>query len=253
MLESAMEGLDKTALLDMLELDKKMKGKSVEDITQDDTNAMQQKTFTFLCSILPKVLESLANTNELNKQVGQLKKENIELKKEHTELKKDHTELRKEVLNQQIRLSAKSVIIRNLPQIKPGRESQFELKNQFENVLREVEISQSVMVTDIFRLKSNPGSVGKSEFLPTKVEFSSKFQKGLFMASLKHLKNYKNIQVSSDTPKLLIEQSRELEKKAYELRKAEAKTRTRVMLKGQNLALYAKREGEHHFQEVEFN
>ena len=204
MIESAMEGLDKTALMDMLELDKKMKEKSVKDITQEDTNAMQQKTFTFLCSILPKVLESLANTNELKKQVGQLKKEYIELKKEHTELEKDHTELKKEVLSQQIRLSAKSVIIRHLPQIKPGKESQFELKNQFENVLRELEISQSVVVNDIFRLKSNPGSVVKSQFLPTKVEFSNKFHKGLFMSSLKHLKSYKNIQVCSDTPKLLI-------------------------------------------------
>ena len=118
---SALDEVDKKALLEMIELNKKMDEKSADQITQADTNAMQQKTFAFLCSIVPKILETLATSNELKKQVGSLQKEVNNLKNE--------------VLNQQIRLSAKSVVIRDLPQIKAGRESQLELKNQFENVL----------------------------------------------------------------------------------------------------------------------
>ena len=110
-----------------------------------------------------------------------------------------------------------------------------------------------VTISDIFRLKSNKERAGKSDFLPTKVEFMTKFQKGLFMSKLKHLKSYNNIKVSFDIPKLLLGQSNELEKKGFELRKAEPTTKTRVMLKGQKLSLYAKRENEQHFQEVEFN
>ena len=236
---SALDEVDKKALLEMIQLNKKMDEKSADQITQADTNAMQHKTFAFLCSIVPKILETLATSNELKKQVGSLQKEVNSLKNE--------------VLNQQIRLSAKSVVIRDLPQIKAGRESQLELKNQFENVLKELEISQMVTISDIFRLKSNKERAGRSDFLPTKVEFMTKFQKGLFMSKLKYLKSYNNIKVSFDIPKLLLGQSNELEKKGFELRKAEPTTKTRVMLKGQKLSLYAKRENEQHFQEVEFN
>ena len=175
------------------------------------------------------------------------------MKKEVASLQKEVSNLKNEVLNHQIRLSAKSVIIRGLPQIKTGRESQIELKNQFENVLKELEISQMVTTSDIFRLKSNKERVGRSEFLPTKVEFLTRFQKGLFMSKLKNFKNFKNIQVSFDIPKLLLGQSNELEKKAFELRQLEPTTKTRVMLKGQKLALFARRETEQHFHEVEFN
>ena len=49
-------------------------------------------------------------------------------------------------------------------------------------VLKELEISQNVKNTDICRLKSNESVAKKvkSEFLPTKFEFSTRFEKGYF-------------------------------------------------------------------------
>ena len=53
---------------------------------------------------------------------------------------------------------------------------------QFEEVLKKLKISQNVKITDIYRLKSNESFAknAKSEFLPKKVEFSTRFEKGLF-------------------------------------------------------------------------
>ena len=147
------------------------------------------------------------------------------------------------------------MIIRALPQKNPGKESPLQLQNQFEEVLKELKISQNVKITDIYRLKSNESVAkkAKSEFLPTKVEFSSRFEKGLFFSKLKDLKAFKDIRVSSDVPKMLLEQYKELDKRGYEIRTAEPEIKYRISLKGQNLSLFIKKQNEKKFQEVEFN
>ena len=126
---------------------------------------------------------------------------------------------------------------------------------QFEEVLKKLKISQNVKITDIYRLKSNESVAkkAKSEFLPTKVEFSTRFEKGLFFSKLKDLKAFKEIRVSSDVPKMLLEQYKELDRRGYEIRTAEPEIKYRISLKGQNLSLFIKKQNEKNFQEVEFN
>ena len=190
-------------------------------------------------------------TEASNQQIQEVE----DLKTENAVLNTKVEDLKKEALNQQIHKSQKSVIIRALSQKNPGKESPLQLRNQFEEVLKELKISQNVKITDIYRLKSNESVAkkAKSEFLPTKVEFSSRFEKGLFFSKLKDLKAFKDIRVSSDVPKMLLEQYKELDKRGYEIRTAEPEIKYRISLKGQNLSLFIKKQNEKKFQEVEFN
>ena len=172
-----------------------------------------------------------------------------DLKTENAVLNTKVEDLKKEALKQQIHKSQKSVIIRALSQKNPGKESPLQLRNQFEEVLKELKISQNVKITDIYRLKSNESVAkkAKSEFLPTKVEFSSRFEKGLFFSKLKDLKAFKDIRVSSDVPKMLLEQYKELDKRGYEIRTAEPEIKYRISLKSQNLSLFIKKQNEKEF------
>ena len=54
--------------------------------------------------------------------------------------------MKKEALHQQFHKSQKSVIIRALPQKNPGKERLLELRNQFEEVLKKLKISQNVKI-----------------------------------------------------------------------------------------------------------
>ena len=65
------------------------------------------------------------------------------MKTENGVLKSDVADLKKEALNQQIHKSQKSVIIRALSQKNPGKESPVQLRYQFEEVLKELKISQN--------------------------------------------------------------------------------------------------------------
>ena len=184
-------------------------------------------------------------TEASNQQIQEVE----DLKTENAVLNTKVEDLKKEALKQQIHKSQKSVIIRALSQKNPGKESPLQLRNQFEEVLKELKISQNVKITDIYRLKSNESVAkkAKSEFLPTKVEFSSRFEKGLFFSKLKDLKAFKDIRVSSDVPKMLLEQYKELDKRGYEIRTAEPEIKYRISLKGQNLSLFIKKQNEKEF------
>ena len=235
----------------------------VEDLKTENTASVVPK-FTEQITVLQAEVEDLKTQNlELKTEIADLKKEALnqempeveDLMSENAELKTEVSDLKKDVLNQQIHRSQKSVIIRALPQKNPGKESPLELRNQFEQVLKELKISQDVKISDICRLKSNQdvAKKAKSEFLPTKVEFSTRFEKGLFFSKLKDLKAFKEIRVSSDVPKMLLEQYKELDRRGYEIRTAEPGTKYRISLKGQNLSLFIKKQNEKIFQEVEFN
>ena len=235
----------------------------VEELKAEKTASVMPKLLEQI-TLLQTEVEDLKTQNlTLKTEVADLKKEALnqqmheveDLKSENIELKSEVSELKKEVLHQQIHKTQKSVIIRALPQKNPGKESPLELRNQFEEVLKELKISQSVKISDIYRLKANENIAkkAKSEFLPTKVEFSTRFEKGLFFSKLKDLKAFKDIRVSTDVPKMLLEQYKELDRRGYEIRMAEPETNYRISLKGQNLSLFIKKQNEKKFQEVEFN
>ena len=235
----------------------------VEDLNTENTASVLPK-FTEQIAVLQTEVEDLKTQNlELRTEIADLKKEVLnqempeveDLMTENAELKTEVSDLKKDVLNQQIHRSQKSVIIRALPQKNPGKESPLELRNQFDQVLKELKISQDVKISDICRLKSNQNVTkkAKSEFLPTKVEFSTRFEKGLFFSKLKDLKTFKEIRVSSDIPKILLEQYKKLDKMGYDIRQLEPDTKYRISLKGQDLSLFIKKDNEKNFQEVEIS
>ena len=235
----------------------------VEDLKTENTASVLPK-FTEQIAVLQTEVEDLKTQNlELRTEIADLKKEALnqempeveDLMTENAELKTEVSDLKKDVLNQQIHRSQKSVIIRALPQKNPGKESSLELRNQFDQVLKELKISQDVKISDICRLKSNQNVAkkAKSEFLPTKVESSTRFEKGLFFSKLKDLKTFKEIRVSSDIPKILLGQYKKLDKMGYDIRQLEPDTKYRISLKGQDLSLFIKKDNEKNFQEVEIS
>ena len=58
---------------------------------------------------------------------------------------------------------------------------------------------------------------------------------------MKDLKAFKEIRVSSDVPKMLLEQYKELDRRGYEIRTAEPEIKYRISLSGQNLSLFIKK------------
>ena len=119
---------------------------------------------------------------KLFEEITLLQTEVEDLKTENTVQSTEVEDLKKEALNQKIHKSQKRLIIRSSSQKNPGKESPVQLRYQFEEVLKELKINQDVKITDIYRLKSNKSVAKKanSEFLSTKVEFSTRFEKGLF-------------------------------------------------------------------------
>ena len=171
-------------------------------------------------------------------------------------LKKEAEESKKDELTRQINESSKSLIIRDLEPIESNeRETPHHLKKQFANVLKELEIEEQVLVTDIYRLKTkNPETYkGKNLFLPVKVTFVSKFNKGLFLSRLKKLEKFKSIKVSSDIPPLLLSDYKRLDSVAFRLRSESKGTKTRIYIIGSKLALFSKPPDGTNFQELEID
>ena len=106
--------VDEKIVQDMIDLNQRMISTPKENVTQADQNEMSQKTFTFLCSILPKILDSLDQTKELKVRVETLENEVEEFKNEVNDYKEEVKELTNQVLNHQIQSSSKCVIIRDL-------------------------------------------------------------------------------------------------------------------------------------------
>ena len=170
------------------------------------------------------------------------------------ELNNEVYELKKETLTNQIHDSAKSLIVKDLVPLKAAdKESLTDLNIQFQNVLSELQIKENVNVVTILRLKSNKmvPFKGKSTVLPTKVTFNCSSERELFLSKLKYLKKFKDIKVSIDYPKLLQSSKNELEHIAYKIRKDMPGTKTSIRIKDQKLAIFARKNGETNFSEVE--
>ena len=195
---------------------------------------------------------------ELRNEVTKLKKETsvnqIQSSAKSLELNNEVSELKREALTNQIQDSAKSLIVKDLAPLKTtDKESEIDLRIQFETVLSELQIKEKVNLVTIFRLKSNKMVPfrGKSKVLPIKVTFNSSFETDIFLSKLKHLKEFKAIKVSIDYPKLLQSSKNELEHIAYKIRKDMPGTKTSIRIKDQKLAIFARKNGETNFSEVE--
>ena len=218
---------------------------------QNEVSSLKKET-------LETHIQDSAKYQELKNEVSNLKKETLANKIQESakslELNNEVYELKKETLTNQIHDSAKSLIVKDLVPLKAaGKESLTDLNIQFQNVLSELQIKENVNVVTILRLKSNKmvPFKGKSTVLPTKVTFNCSSERELFLSKLKYLKKFKAIKVSIDYPKLLQSSKNELEHIAYKIRKDMPGTKTSIRIKDQKLAIFARKNGETNFSEVE--
>merc|ERR1712051_802861 len=207
---------------------------------------------------LKNQIQDSAKYLEIKNEVSNLKKETlanqIQESAKSLELNNEVYELKKETLTNQIHDSTKSLIVKDLVPLKAAdKESLIDLNIQFQNVLSELQIKENVNVVTILRLKSNKmvPFKGKSTVLPTKVTFNCSSERELFLSKLKYLKKFKAIKVSIDYPKLLHSSKNELEHIAYKIRKDMPGSKTSLRIKDQKLAIFARKNGETNFSEVE--
>ena len=209
---------------------KRLNTKQTIELQNDMVNA----TFKMVCMILPK-MELLANQQET---ISELKEENSALQKRVTEL--------------ELERSSKAVIVKNLaPKKGAKKETQILLKENFERVLKKMDIDNEVKVCNIYRLKSKDES-RKSETDPIRVEFTSPVERGLFFAKLKKLKGsiFKDLQVGIDVPKHLMKSYKSLDETAFNFRKKYENSKTRIVTQKGSLILLAKKESEINFTEI---
>ena len=209
---------------------KRLNTKQTIELQNDMVNA----TFKMVCMILPK-MELLANQQET---ISELKEENTALQKRVTEL--------------ELERSSKAVIVKNLaPKKGAKKETQILLKENFERVLKKLDIDNEVKVCNIYRLKSKDES-RKSETDPIRVEFTSPVERGLFFAKLKKLKGsiFKDLQVGIDVPKHLMKSYKSLDETAFNFRKKYENSKTRIVTQKGSLILLAKKESEINFTEI---
>ena len=209
---------------------KRLNTKQTIELQNDMVNA----TFKMVCMILPK-MELLDNQQET---ISELKEENTALQKRVTEL--------------ELERSSKAVIVKNLaPKKGAKKETQILLKENFERVLKKMDIDNEVKVCNIYRLKSKDES-RKSETDPIRVEFTSPVERGLFFAKLKKLKGsiFKDLQVGIDVPKHLMKSYKSLDETAFNFRKKYENSKTRIVTQKGSLILLAKKESEINFTEI---
>ena len=212
---------------------KRLNTKQTIELQNDMVNA----TFKMICMILPKI-ELLTNQQETIKE---LKDENMVLQKRVTEL--------------ELERSAKAVIVKNLAPKKGARkETQILLKENFERVLKKMDIDSEVKVCNIYRLKSKDESrTTEIETEPIRAEFTSTIERGLFFAKLKKLKGsiYKDLQVGIDVPKTLMKSYKQLDETAFNFRKRYENSKTRIVTQKGSLMLLGKKESDSHFSLIE--
>ena len=95
----------------------------------------------------------------------------------------------------------------------------------------------------------------KGKFPHVTVKFLNLGQKMAFMAGARNLKgDYKNVAFKHEAPKHLLEETRELESKCFDLRKSSHnKTKTRLKWKGDKLVAQGKEHGEKEFKTIDWD
>ena len=213
----------------------KLENKRSTVVQTDIVNA----SFRILMKIYPQFMEMKSYGKDLN------------------DLKNENKELKNRILEIEIEKSSECVIIKNLPPKKTKNkenETQVELKENFQQILKEMKVQDQIRTCDIFRLKPKAKAAygGKCSFSPVKVRLGSRLDRGLFMANLKKLQNgeFKEIKVGIDVPKELLELHKELDLKAFEFRNKFPGSKTKIAPNKLTLVLLTRKKNEDKFTEI---
>ena len=226
---------------EIMALERKMQNSQAGD------SELISSTFLFIARYLPRIHEGLKTTKILTKQVFDL--QNIV-----TDQQNQIEELNNEIIDIQIANSSKNLIIKNLPQANPT-ENDEQLKEAFDRVLDDMQITEELFISDIFRLnlRIQPSPPSKQIFRPVKICFQHKYYKQLFLKNLKNLRQIKNLKITMDCPKKLLPEYRIKEKEAYDIRSGDRKIRTLLAIKNRKIVILAKKANERSYSEISFN
>ena len=224
---------DKKLQAEMEVLREKVESKDNKRVGTAQQADIVNASFRILCQIFPQFTEM----KKYGKQIHDLETKNANLQARVTEM-----ELEK---------SSKAVIIKNLPSTSESeteRESQMNLKGNFERVLKFLKVDSEIKICDIFRIKPK-GSANNNQSYPIRVEFGSKLQKGLLMANLSKLRDsdFRDINVGMDCPKSLQGLFKELDRNGYLFRKKFPRSKARIIAKNGTLILQVKKQSETNF------
>ena len=184
-------------------------------------------------------VEMTALQNKLKK----VEDENSQIKKENVQIKKENASMKKQILNHEINVAQKSVIIKGLPTLKGKEKNETSelLQDSFDKVLKELKVEGKVQISDIYRLKSKDKK-GKSPLSPVKVDFLSMIDKRAFFKNISKIResSFKDIQINQCIVKSLESEFKELDKLNHDLRKASPGLRAKIIIVNQKYKLFVK-------------
>ena len=183
----------------------------------------------------------------LKTEMKAIQDENSCIKKENTEIKKENASLKHQLLSNEINQTQKSIIVKGLPPLncREDDETNELLQESFDKILTQMKLSGNVQVADIYRLKSKQKksiATGGSLFSPVKVDFQSMIHKRQFFKNIKNLNGsiFNEIQISQCVVKSLEKDYKDLDKQAFDLRKASPGTKCKIIISKQKYKLIVK-------------
>ena len=231
---------------DMEELKQKIESKRKGTVPESE---ISQATFRMVHSLVG-----------LKEDLRSMVKEIAEIKTEVNNGNSRMDEMERSIMQVELDQAGSAVVVRNIPPFltdPDARETQKDLKENFEQILRQMDIYDEIKINDIYRLKSNKkldnneakAHHGKGLFEPVKVCFSGRCDRNLFTANLKKLKNtrFNQISIGPDIPKSLMTQYRDLDEKGYEFRKQNPGSRSIILTQSVDFVLKGKKKGETKF------
>ena len=216
-----------------------------------------------MAALLKTTNEMLKETNETLKETKDKVIDLAPIPTKVSVLENEVKSLKEAVTKLEFSQVANTVICRNLPLHPDARNKPFEHYLQTEIVVSDLllaaQVRDAVKVVEATRfttpkrflnLETSDKPKGPN---PVKITFSDKRQVSMLFSSLKNLKNtqLKDVNISREIPPSLRERNKVLEKIGYALRKQHERSRTKIVPKGADLALFLKKHDETKWSLVE--
>ena len=185
----------------------------------------------------------------LQNKLKKVEDENSQIKKENVQIKKENASMKKQILNHEINVAQKSVIIKGLNTLKGKEENETSelLQDSFDKVLKELKVEGKVQISDIYRLKSKDKK-GKSPLSPVKVDFLSMIDKRAFFKNISKIRE-SSFQINQYIVESLESEFKELDKLNHDLKKASPGLRAKIIIVNQKYKLFVKAPTEQKYSE----
>ena len=216
-----------------------------------------------MAALLKETNETLKETNSTLKATKEKVDDLAPIPMKVTILENEVKNLKDSITKLEFSQVANSVICRNLPMHPNAKNKAFEHYLQTETMVNDLllaaQVRDVVKVVEANRFTTPKRLLGLPETEkpkgppPVKITFGDKRQVNALFSGLKNLKDteLKNVSINREIPSSLRDRSKLLEKLGSELRKEHEKSRTKIVPKGADLALFIRKNGETKWSIVE--